>query len=120
MAYIILIVVVLLIGYLGSKADKFQLSSKLYIIEEDEGWVVYSKTWDAIIYFVDRWNDNLDMYNEVTLYDFPGVYWNQPLSKLNIDGRPPHENGYLYKLQLPPVSDDWGYKNRRNDIHENQ
>lgn len=111
MEYVILTMVLLLVGLIASRADKFKLSSSVYIAEEDDGWVVYSRTWDSIIYFVDKWNDNLDMYGEVTLYDFPGVYWNQPVYKVDIDGRPPHENGYIYKLHLPEVSDDfWRYR----------
>lgn len=110
MEYVILTMALLLVGWIASRADKFKLSSSVYIAEEDDGWVVYSRTLDSIIYFVDKWNDNLDMYGEVTLYDFPGVYWNQPVHKVDIDGRPPHENGYIYKLHLPEVSDDLGYR----------
>lgn len=117
MEYIILIAVLLLVGYAGSKADKFKLSSSVRIIEEDDGWVVYSRTWDSIIYFVNKWNDNLDMYGEVTLYDFPGVYWSRPVYKTDISRYPSHNNEYMYMLHLPEVSDDWGY---RRGLQENE
>lgn len=115
MHYGILIFVLILVGYVYSRADKFKISSKVRIVEEVDGWAAYSKTRDSITYFIDEWNDSLDIHGEVTLYDFPGVYWNYPLSKFDIYECIPNGNGYMYKLRLPDVCDDWGYKRRMKE-----
>lgn len=116
-AIILILMVALVVDYISPHLDKFKLGPRIRLEENDDGWWVYSKDWRSIIDFVDEWNENIHVHNEVTLYDLPGIYWNQPLQKVNIDGRPPHQNGYIYKLALPPISDSWEEVARKDD-HE--
>lgn len=110
MGYILLLAALLFIMYIGSRTDKFTLSSDVYIVEDyDNGWIAYAKTWDAISYFVVKWNENIDVHGEVTLYDFHDVYWKEHISSRDVTTIP-MEDGYGYMLILPPVSDDLRYK----------
>lgn len=124
MDVIIVCAILIAILFIEHIPDKFVLPSKILIKETDNGWVVYSKNWETINRFVEKWNDILDMYNEVVIYELPGVYWNKPIYKVNIkgyrklingkineDGLEEYNGGYIYHIDLPPVSDDWGWHN---------